>query len=82
MKLPRDLSGREVVEALVRGLGYRVVHPRGSHVVLETDEPSHQRLAVPDHSSLRLGTLSAIIKAVSSHKGLEKAKVVALLTKR
>ena len=31
MKLPRDLSGREVVAALVRRLEYRVVHERGSH---------------------------------------------------
>jgi predicted RNA binding protein YcfA (HicA-like mRNA interferase family) len=82
MKLPRDLSGREIVEALVRGLGYRVVHQRGSPVVLETDQPSHQRLVVPDHGSLRLGTLSAIIRAVSSHKGLEKAGVVRLQHKR
>jgi hypothetical protein len=36
MKPPRGLSGREVVDALVRRLDYRVVHERGSHVVLET----------------------------------------------
>jgi len=29
MKLPRDLSCREVVDALVRKLDYRVVHERG-----------------------------------------------------
>ena len=39
MKLPWDLSGREVVDALVRKLNYRVVHERDSHVVLETDSP-------------------------------------------
>lgn len=80
MKLPRNLSGREVVEALVRSLGRRVVHQRGSHVVLETEEPSRRRIVVPDHSSLRMGSLSAIVRAVSLQKDIEKAKVVALLT--
>jgi hypothetical protein len=34
MKLPKDLSGRKVVDALVRKLEYRVVHEKGSHIVL------------------------------------------------
>jgi hypothetical protein len=41
MKLPRDLSGREVVDVLVREFDYRVVHEKGSHLVLETNSPSH-----------------------------------------
>ena len=72
MKLPRDLSGREVVAVLVAEFDYRVVHERGSHIVLETDKPSHQRIAIPDHKSLRLGTLSAILRAVASHKHVER----------
>ena len=48
MKLPKDLSGRKVVDALVRKLVYRVVHQKGSHIVLETETPSHQRIVVPD----------------------------------
>jgi predicted RNA binding protein YcfA (HicA-like mRNA interferase family) len=79
MKLPRDLSGREVVDALVRRLGYRVVHEKGSHIVLETDSPSHQRIVVPDHKVLRLGTLNAVLRAVAAHKGLDKNQVAALL---
>ncbi|MGA2379663.1 MAG: type II toxin-antitoxin system HicA family toxin [Spirochaetia bacterium] len=81
MKLPRDLSGREVAEALVRKLDYRVVHERGSHIVLQTDAPSHQRIAIPDHKNLRLGTLNAILKAVASQKHIEKDAVIALLQK-
>jgi predicted RNA binding protein YcfA (HicA-like mRNA interferase family) len=79
MKLPRDLSGREVVDALVRKLNYRVVHERGSHIVLETDSPSHQRIVVPDHKSLRLGTLSAILRVVAAHKRIDKDQIAALL---
>jgi hypothetical protein len=47
MKIPRDLSGREVAASLVRKFDYRIVHEKGSHIVLETDEPSHQRIAIP-----------------------------------
>ena len=49
MKLPRDLSGLQVVEALCRHWGYRKVHQAGSHIILETDQPSVQRIAIPAH---------------------------------
>ncbi len=61
MKIPRDLSGKNLVEVLCRTWSYRVVHQRGSHVVLETDEPSRQRIAVPAHQHLYIRTLSAIL---------------------
>jgi predicted RNA binding protein YcfA (HicA-like mRNA interferase family) len=47
MKLPRDLSGRQVAQGLCRDWGYRVVHQQGSHIILQTEEPKQQRLAVP-----------------------------------
>lgn len=72
MKLPRDLPGRRVVQGLCRDWGYRVVHQQGSHVILETEQPAHQRLAVPDHAVLRIGTLSSLLRAVSRHKGVER----------
>jgi len=65
MRLPRDLGGREVVDILVRRLDYRVVHERGSHIVTETEVPGHQRIAVPDHKTMRLGTLNAIVRTVA-----------------
>lgn len=76
MKIPRDLSGHDLIQALCRRWGYRVVHQIGSHVVLETDEPSHQRLAVPAHKSLRIGILNAILRAVANHKGVERDAII------
>lgn len=72
MKLPRDLSGRQVVQGLCRDWGYRVANQQGSHIILQTEEPNHQRLAVPDHPILRIGTLSGILRAVSQHKGIDR----------
>ena len=68
MKIPRDLSGNDLIKLLVRHWGYRQIHQIGSHIILETDAPAHQRLAVPNHSALRVGTLNGILRAVAQHK--------------
>lgn len=72
MKLPRDLSGRDIVQGLCRDWGYQIVHQQGSHIIIQTEKPGHQRLAVPDHPVLRIGTLSSILRAVAQHKGVER----------
>lgn len=72
MKLPRDLSGEALVKGLCQGWGYHVVHQAGSHVILETEDPSHQRIAIPAHKSLRIGTLNSILRAVSRHKSVSR----------
>jgi predicted RNA binding protein YcfA (HicA-like mRNA interferase family) len=76
MKIPRDLSGEELVRLLCRNWSYRVVHQVGSHVILETETPSHQRIAVPAHKNLRLGTLNAILRAIAKHKGVERSEIL------
>jgi len=43
MKAPRDLSGAQLVKVLCRDWQYRVAHQEGSHVILQTDTPAHQR---------------------------------------
>jgi predicted RNA binding protein YcfA (HicA-like mRNA interferase family) len=80
MKIPRHLSGRDLVQALCRNWDYHVVHQEGSHIVLETSEPTHQRVAVPAHQSLRVGTLNAILRAVAKHKGVERQAILESLS--
>lgn len=72
MKLPRDVSGDHLAEALCRTWNYEKVHQVGSHIILETSEPSHQRISVPAHSPLRLGTFNSILRAVAIHKGVPR----------
>jgi predicted RNA binding protein YcfA (HicA-like mRNA interferase family) len=79
MKLPRDLSGEDLVKILCRKWGYRFVHQEGSHKILETENPRHHRIAVPAHSSLRIGTLNAIIRAVAAHKGVDRDEIISSL---
>ncbi len=58
-KLPRGLSGREVVKALERA-GFYVKRQKGSHTVLRRDKPFAQ-VVVPDHKSIDTGTLASIL---------------------
>jgi predicted RNA binding protein YcfA (HicA-like mRNA interferase family) len=79
MKLPRDVSGEHLVEALCRQWQYSRVHQSGSHIIIETEEPSHQRIAVPNHHVLRIGTFHSILRTVSNHKGASREAIVATL---
>ena len=76
MKLPRDLSGTELIKILCRHFGYRQINQEGSHVILQTDSPVPHRLSVPNHNPLRLGTLNAILRAVAGAKGIAKEEIV------
>ena len=58
MKLPRDLSGREVVRGLKR-LGYSVENQEGSHIRLSR---GGLKVTVPNHSALVPKTLKSILK--------------------
>ena len=55
MKLPRDLSGTELIKLLCKHSGYGRVNQEGSHVILETNTPRKHRISIPDHSPLRIG---------------------------
>ncbi|MFO1363613.1 MAG: type II toxin-antitoxin system HicA family toxin [Burkholderiales bacterium] len=75
MKLPRDLSGAELIRALGK-LGYRVTRQSGSHVRLTTDTPSQHHVTIPNHDPLKVGTLAAILADVAAHSRLSREQVV------
>ncbi len=52
MKLPRDLSGDRLIAVLCRRWGYAQVNRVGSHAILETNQPAHQRISIPAHATL------------------------------
>ncbi len=76
MKVPRDLSGAQLIKVLCRDWGYRQLHQEGSHIILQTELPGHQRLSVPNHNPLRVGTLNGIVRAVAAHKGADRQAVL------
>lgn len=66
MKLPRDLSGADLIRALGR-VGYRVTRQTGSHARLTTESPSQHHVTVPMHDPLKIGTLAGILNDVAAH---------------
>jgi predicted RNA binding protein YcfA (HicA-like mRNA interferase family) len=74
MRIPRNLSGPDLVDAMAI-LGYRVTRQTGSHLRLTTLEHGEHHVTVPRHDALRIGTLSAILADVAGHFGLTRAQV-------
>ena len=57
-----------MIKLLCKNWGYSVVHRVGSHVILQTDTPSRQRIVVPSHAALKIGTFHSILSSVAAHK--------------
>jgi len=68
VKLPRDLYGRDLARVLCARWAYAKVNQVGSHIILQTETPTHHRISVPAHKPLRLGTFSAILREVAAAK--------------
>ncbi len=68
MRLPRDVSGRELAKRLSL-LGYSLTRQKGSHMRLTTTQSGEHHVTIPDHDPLRIGTLRAILTDVAHHYG-------------
>ena len=76
MKLPRDLSGDALVKHLLKRWDYVKIHQVGSHIILQTQLPTPHRIAIPEHTPLRIGTLNAILSSVAAHKNVPKEAIL------
>ena len=78
MRLPRDVSGHELAQVL-RVLGYTVTRQTGSHLRVTTHEQGEHHLTIPQHTPLRVGTLSAILADVAAHFQLSRDQLLKTL---
>lgn len=78
MKLPRNVSGAQLIKALER-LEYRVIRQTGSHVRLACVACEEHHLTIPLHDPLRIGTLAAILTEVSARHHLSKDELITRL---
>ena len=81
MRLPRDLSGADLVRRLEK-LGYRVTRQTGSHMRLTFAESPEHHVTIPAHDSLRVGTLAAILQSVADRQGLSRDDLMVRLFHR
>jgi predicted RNA binding protein YcfA (HicA-like mRNA interferase family) len=75
MKIPRDLSGLDLAKAL-RHLGYETTRQSGSHMRLTTQEHGEHHMTIPNHASLRVGTLAAILAEIAAHFEISREDLV------
>jgi predicted RNA binding protein YcfA (HicA-like mRNA interferase family) len=66
MRLPRDLSGTDLAKSL-QSLGHSVTRQTGSHTRLTTKQKGEHHITIPQHTSLRIGTLASILSDVAQH---------------
>ena len=78
MKLPRDISGTELANALSH-VGYRVTRQTGSHIRLTIDKPFQHHVTIPAHEPLKVGTLAAIVADVASHLKVSRDELLQTL---
>ena len=75
MRIPRDLSGTDLLNHLAR-LGYAPTRQTGSHIRLTGSERGEHHVTIPNHDPLRVGTLAAILDGVAAHHGLGREELL------
>ena len=75
MRLPRDLTGAQMMRALTK-LGYSPTRQTGSHVRLTCESPVQHHVTLPMHDPLRIGILAAVLTAVADAHGLTRDELL------
>ena len=75
-KIPRDVSGRQLVQLLKR-YGYTVTRQTASHVRLTSrSKGSEHHITIPDHQSIKIGTLNSVLNDLATYQGKSKAEII------
>jgi len=78
MKLPRDLDGNQLAQALSK-FGYEIIRQTGSHIRLTTQQQGEHHITILSHSPLKVSTLNAILKDVADHSGMSRDALLSQL---
>jgi predicted RNA binding protein YcfA (HicA-like mRNA interferase family) len=76
VKLPRDLSGRDLAK-LLRRYGYEFVRQMGSHMRYSSTFKGYEHhITIPDYDAIRVGTLAEILGDVADYLGIERSELL------
>ncbi len=78
MKLPRDISGNQLIR-LLKPLGYIISRQTGSHIRLSTEQNGQHNITIPQHHPLKIGTLAALLADIALHFNLSKNELIEIL---
>ena len=80
MRMPRDVSGLELIALLRRHYGYRLVRQNGSHMQLVSYYMGYEgNVSVPRHNPVRVGTLIRTLNIVSAYLQIDRDELVTQL---
>jgi predicted RNA binding protein YcfA (HicA-like mRNA interferase family) len=79
MKIPRDISGSDLVKLLKKYFDYEPTRQVGSHIRISTQRKGEHHITIPNHNPIKIGTLSGIIKDVADHFEITKSEVYGIL---
>jgi predicted RNA binding protein YcfA (HicA-like mRNA interferase family) len=71
MRLPRDISGMELVKIL-KPYGYEITRQTGSHIRITTQRNNKHNITIPNHNPIKIGTLAAILDDIAKHFGTNR----------
>jgi len=75
-KIPRDISGRELAKLLDK-YEYVIKRETGSHIRLVSEFRGRgHKITVPDHSSIKIGTLNNIMSDLADHLKIDKKLLI------
>jgi predicted RNA binding protein YcfA (HicA-like mRNA interferase family) len=75
-KIPRDISGRELAKLLDR-YKYKIVRESGSHIrLVSTYKQIEHKITIPDHQSIKIGTLNNILNDIAEYLNLSKQELI------
>jgi predicted RNA binding protein YcfA (HicA-like mRNA interferase family) len=76
VKLPRDVSGKDLAK-LLRRYGYEFVRQVGSHMRYSSTFQGHEHhITIPDYSAIRVGTLAEIMGDVADYLEIERSQLI------
>ena len=78
MRIPRDLTGKELINALSE-LGYEVTRQSGSHIRLTTSRNGTHHVTIPDHRPIKVGTLASILADIATHHQVTRDELLSQL---
>ncbi|MGA7831113.1 MAG: type II toxin-antitoxin system HicA family toxin [Terracidiphilus sp.] len=78
MRLPRDIDGAQLAQAL-KILGYEVTRQKGSHIRVTTQLGGENHEVIPAHQPIKTGTLASILKRISAHHRLTVKELLEML---
>jgi predicted RNA binding protein YcfA (HicA-like mRNA interferase family) len=72
MKIPRDISGENLVKLLKR-YSYQISRQTGSHIRLTTYiKGAEHHITIPNHKYLKIGTVNSILVDIADYLKIGK----------